>query len=335
MPAPDLSIIRTLPILVVEDNQDTVEIIRAVVQEAGYRHVQVAADVQEARKRLAEAAEAREPIELVLLDLMLPEVDGYTLCQEIRAKSDIPILVVTAKSDLEDELKSLRLGATDYIRKPFSHEILLLKVEKSLTQHYLSRHLAASLRRNQQFFLNTVKMMAKAMETKAGQSASHGENVARYAQTIALKCSFTTEMIERLMIAGMLHDFGKIGIDSNILNKEGHLSDEEYTTLQKHPMIACNILEPLSEFNLSLDDILYHHEHFDGGGYPEGIAGEEIPLGARILAVAEAFDCMTSPQPYRRTPFTKEAAKAELLKQAGKQFDPKLVELFVQVLENG
>ena len=332
MPLNDLETIKSLPILIVEDNADSLELLQIMLKREGYCSLLSASTAEKARSLFQKAEDEGNPVKLVLLDLMLPGVDGYAFCSELRKMSDIPIIMVTAKSGTEDELRGLQLGASDFVRKPFSREILLLKVEKTLSQYFLSSSLVASLKANKEHFLNTLKMMMKAMELRNPDYPDHSENTAKYTRMVAGKIELTSEQVEQFAVAAFLHDFGKITINQSILDKESHLSDKEYDLIQKHPEVACNILESIQELKTSILYIKYHHEHYDGSGYPEGLAGNEIPLGARVVSVAEAYDVMTTPQPYRKNPLDVDAALSELKANAGTQFDPEIVDLFCKVI---
>ena len=171
--------------------------------------------------------------------------------------------------------------------------------------------------------------MAKTLEAKDPYSSFHSLNVSSYARELARVAGFSQKDVSLIGIAGMLHDIGKIGIQESILQKEGPLTDEEYQRIKKHPMIAAVILEPVDELSSIIDTVKHHHEWYNGKGYPAGLKGEDIPLGARIMAIADSYDAMTTSRPYRHTPVTEENAISELRKGSGTQFDPGLVDLFI------
>jgi putative two-component system response regulator len=257
-------------------------------------------------------------------------MDGFTLCKRISQEYDLPLIILTARIEGTDEIKGLEAGASDYLRKPYNFTVLLLKAERLLTQHYLTGELSASNRRSQKLFLNILQVMAKTLEAKDAYSSFHSQNVSTYAREFARILGFPPKEVSLIGIAGMLHDIGKIGIKESILQKEGKLTEEEYERVKKHPFIAAVILEPVDELSGIIDTIQYHHERYDGAGYPEGLAGEDIPLGARILAIVDAYDAMTTERPYRHQPLTQEEAVKNLLKGAGTQFDPELVSVFIE-----
>jgi len=269
---------------------------------------------------------------MVLLDLMLPGASGEEVLHRIKKNFHIPVVVVTARSERESQLQLLEQGADDYIVKPFDGDILFLKVEKILTRFYLEEELRRVNRRNQRLFLNVLQVMAKVLEAKDPYTKFHSENVAKFARKIAKSMGYGAEDVELIQIAGILHDFGKIGVKEGVLNKVGHLTDKEFDAVKRHPVIAATILEPIEELNSVIADIRHHHEYYNGHGYPSGLKAEEIPLGARILQVADAFDAMTSQRSYH-DPMTKEEAVRELRRCSGSQFDPRIVEVFVRILE--
>ncbi|MEW6188804.1 MAG: HD domain-containing phosphohydrolase, partial [Actinomycetota bacterium] len=180
-------------------------------------------------------------------------------------------------------------------------------------------------------FLGTISALAAAVDAKDHYTFGHSQAVTKYAVAIAKKLSLPESEIESIRIASMLHDIGKIGLDGTILNKPGKLTPEERALVNLHPLMGVNILKSLEFLKSTIPLILYHHEHFDGMGYPEGIAGKAIPLGARIIAVADAFNAMISERPYRRALSIEEAIE-ELRNYSGTQFDPTVVEAFLKIL---
>jgi putative nucleotidyltransferase with HDIG domain len=174
--------------------------------------------------------------------------------------------------------------------------------------------------------------MAKVLEAKDPYTKFHSENVAKFARKIAKSLGYSPQEVEMIQVAGILHDFGKIGVKEGVLNKVGHLTDKEFDAVKRHPVIAATILEPIEELSTIIADIRHHHEYYNGHGYPSGLKGEEIPLGARILQVADAFDAMTSQRSYH-DPMDREEAIRELHRCAGSQFDPRIVDVFIKLLE--
>lgn len=180
--------------------------------------------------------------------------------------------------------------------------------------------------------METVKAFVKAIEAKDSYINGHSEQVTSYAVAIARELGLPRKEINMIRTASLLHDIGKIGIDEGILSKPAKLTKEEYDEVKKHPLIATQIIGHIPLFKKVIPIIFHHHEHYDGSGYLSGLRGEEIPLGSRILGVADAFDAMTSERPYRPA-YTLEGAVRELKKNAGSQFDPKIVEVLCTLIE--
>jgi putative nucleotidyltransferase with HDIG domain len=181
-------------------------------------------------------------------------------------------------------------------------------------------------------FLGTIGALAAAVDAKDPYTYGHSSEVTEHTIAIAHRMGLSADEIEKLRIGALLHDIGKIGIDGAILNKPGRLTDEEFEIIKGHPDIAANILSSLEFLTEVVPLVRHHHEHYAGGGYPLGIAGEDIPLGARIIAVADAFNAMTSDRPYR-TSLAHDVAIRELMKHSGTQFDPEVVRAFLRVAE--
>lgn len=184
----------------------------------------------------------------------------------------------------------------------------------------------------QQLFVNITKGLSKIIEAKDEYIKNHSARVGKYAAMIAKEIGFSDEEVEFIKIAGYLHDIGKVGVKDSILNKPGSLTEEEYKYIKKHPLISANILSEIKEYSSIVNFIQYHHEKFNGKGYPEGLKGEDIPLGARILAIADAYDDLLSNRPYHKS-CTEEEAITELINSKGKEFDPKIVDIFVRIIK--
>ena len=182
-------------------------------------------------------------------------------------------------------------------------------------------------------YMRTIKVLAQAIEARDQYTHSHSENVAKYAVAIATEMGLSVKQVETLRQACELHDLGKIGVEDSILMKSSALTEEEWIQIKKHPVTGAQILEPLAFLNEVTELIRQHHEHYDGSGYPEGRRGEDILLGARIIHLADAYEAMRSARSYRKEPLSKEAAIAEIKKNKGKQFDPKIVDVFLKIVD--
>ncbi|MFC7371641.1 diguanylate cyclase [Fictibacillus iocasae] len=207
-----------------------------------------------------------------------------------------------------------------------------LVVSASELSHYKEQEYNRR-RTNSNWHLNTIVSLARAVEVKDSYTHSHSEMVSRYASAIASTMGLPDEEVKKVAVAGLLHDVGKVGIPDSILNKEGKLTEEEYAIMKDHPVLGFNILSSVEEFQDILSYVLYHHERPDGKGYPEQLREEAIPLGARIIAVADAFHSMVSQRPYRKKPLTIEMAVQELLRGRGSQFDKDVVDLFLPIID--
>lgn len=324
--------IKKFRILIVEDDPDTRRVLSLNFQHNGFKFVDTASNGQDAIQAIRDARRERDPFRLILLDLMLPGISGFDVCEQITLSFQIPVIVVTAKNSKSDQVRCFELGAEDFIEKPFDNDLLRLKVGRLLAEKYLISQLEQSNYRNKKLFLNILQVIAKILEAKDSYTQFHSENVAKYARRIARKIGFAKEQVDVVGVAGILHDIGKIGIQDAIINKVGKLTDEEFEMIKKHPTIAAAVLEPIEEFQPIIEDIRHHHERFDGRGYPAGLKGARIPLGARIIAVSDAFDVMTTGRQYM-TARSHEDALEELRRCAGAQFDPDIVEMMGQVIE--
>jgi HD-GYP domain-containing protein (c-di-GMP phosphodiesterase class II) len=241
-------------------------------------------------------------------------------------------LVPPERSDLPLKLLQ-KTDLRDVEQMPVNPDTLFIKVEKILIRLYMQHRIIESNKRNKEFFLKILRVMAKLLEERDEYTEHHSENVAAISCAIAKKLGYSPEELSKLEMAGLLHDFGKIGITDKILNKPGKLTDEEYEVIKRHPAIAQVILEPVQGLEEIIPWIKYHHERWDGSGYPDGISGENIPLPARIMAVADAYDTMHSRRTYHE-PFEDKKILSELVGNKGTQFDPEVVDVFLDILEH-
>ncbi len=276
---------------------------------------------------------------LVMTDISMPQMDGITLLhkiKELHRESDV--ILITGNVELEYAIKALREGAFDYFKKPFYFDEVLLTIERLKEKRTLLRkameleRLKEKQRVEYRAMLDTTLGLAQAVEEKDPYTKGHIERVARYAVMLAQKLGYSKQKIEILRFAGLLHDIGKIAIPEEILTKSGKLTESEFAIIKNHPDMACRILEPISFLREIIPAVRHHHENYDGTGYPGGLKGDQIPLEARILKIADYFDAVTSARPYRK-PLTYEDALALLQKGIGRDFDPPMVSAFIEVLE--
>ena len=282
---------------------------------------------------------------LALLDVHMPGMNGFELLSEIRkikACSDLPVVFLTADSDRETEVRVFREGAQDYIQKPFVPEVVLERIKRILSLRKLqvslesevdrrTAELEESRRKHEILSLQVVKTLASAIDAKDRYTNGHSSRVAKYSKEIALRAGKSIEYQDEIYFVALLHDIGKIGIPDNILNKNSKLTDEEYETIKLHPSIGVDILKNITEMPNIEIGAHYHHERFDGKGYPEGLAGTEIPEIARIIAVADAYDAMTSKRSYRDV--LPQNVREEIVKGRGAQFDPYFADVMLKMID--
>ena len=309
----------TRTILVVDDRAQNLELM------AGYLAgldctVLMASDGPQA---LA-AVETARP-DLVLLDVMMPGLDGYEVCRRIKARNQLlPVVLVSALSQTRDRVVGLEAGADDFITKPVEKVELLARVNSLLRLKALYDRLDGAER--------VMMSLARAVEAKDQYTESHTERVAQSSRLLGRAAGVGEGDLGDLYLGAVIHDIGKIGIPDSVLLKPGPLTPEELDLMRSHVLIGEEIVAPLRSASTVTPVIRHHHEHFDGGGYPDRLAGEQIPLSARIVAVCDSWDAMTSARPYRRA-LTPAQAESVLRAGAGTQWDPALVAIFLsQVL---
>ena len=278
--------------------------------------------------------------DLILLDVKMSEMDGFETMARLRAEnseiSEIPVIFLTANDDESFEARGLSLGAMDFIKKPFIPEVLVLRVRHIVELIRLQRTLYLEVERktkeNEVLFLHVVESLAQSIDAKDSYTNGHSSRVAEYSREIAKRAGFSTKYQSNIYMMGLLHDVGKIGVPDAVINKPAKLTDEEFDLIKKHPVIGAQILSNIKEMPELSSGAHWHHERFAGGGYPDGLKGEEIPEEARIIAVADAYDAMTSNRSYR-TYMTQETVRSELIKGRGQQFDPKFADIMLKMMD--
>ncbi len=323
------------PILVVEDEDSVRSLLLRRLTRAGFTVVGAANGID------ALALLREQCFGVVLSDINMPKLNGLELLQIIRETyPDVVVIMVTAYGDLDHAISAMRLGASDYVVKPFDLDQMMRAVQqalrlrqRNLARRYMELHARAHQppETGQRLLLSTVMALANSLEAKDPYTVGHSQRVATLAQRLAGALGLPENEQEYIRMAGLLHDIGKIGIREAVINKPGPLTPAEYAHIQTHPLISERILVPVAELNGALRMIRNHHEHWDGSGYPDGLKGLEIPVGARILTIADAYDAMTSQRPYR-PPLPHEVALREIEKGAGRHFDPTLSRLFLELM---
>jgi putative nucleotidyltransferase with HDIG domain len=288
---------------------------------------------------------AQNPVDLVVLDIKMPDMDGVTVLREIKKRyPDTEVVLLTAYAGVETAQSALRLGALDYLTKPFDKDDVINVVERGLRKRqdlvrlklehedllrikeYLEKEVETARDNLLLYYEGTIKALIRAIDAKDHYTFDHSEHVARLSLSIADAIGFSKIMKDKLEHAAIMHDIGKIGINEQILRKKSLLTEEEHIEMRKHPEIGARIVRAVPFLEDTVDVILYHHERFDGNGYPEGLEGGKIPLTARIVSVADTIDAMTRDRPYRNALSLSQLID-ELKRGAGTQFDPGIVKL--------
>jgi putative nucleotidyltransferase with HDIG domain len=277
----------------------------------------------------------------------MPHMDGVELLRELRVRHpDTAVVMITATADVDVAVGCLSLGAMDYLTKPFHIDEVRARVRQAMEkrrlvlenrsyQEELEQRVAAQARRLEELFLASMQSLAEALEVKDRYTHGHSIRVSRYAAAIAHEMSLDADAVRQIELGAHLHDIGKIGVREAVLNKAGPLTDDEYEHIMTHPIVGWRLLAPLlGEMPRALNVVRSHHERFDGRGVPDRLAGGSIPMEARIVAVADAFDAMTSVRPYRSNR-SLEAGLAEIERCSASQFDPQVVDAFARAAVGG
>jgi response regulator RpfG family c-di-GMP phosphodiesterase len=320
-------------ILAIDDTPASLRLLTDILKAEGY-------EVRSAISgELALHAAAAQAPELILLDVSMPGMDGFEVCRRMKAQQqtrDVPVIFVSAMSEMVEKLKGFELGAVDYVTKPYQREELLARVRTHLELHRLRHHLSEmveertrSLRESEQklknSLLDSISAISATVEMRDPYTAGHQRRVAQLSTAIAVELGMPEQQVEGLYLASVVHDVGKVKIPAEILSKPGKLTEVERALIQQHAQAGYDILKsvdfpwPIAQF------VLQHHERMDGSGYPNGLQGETIPLEARILALADVIEAMASHRPYRPS-LGIEATLAEVSSQRGTLFDADVVD---------
>jgi putative two-component system response regulator len=329
----------TSKILLVDDEARILDVLSCMLRELGC-NIKTASGPVEALDLVG-----REKFHMAFVDNLLGPVEGIDLIGQLgKIDPDLHFVIMTGNPNIETAIHALKKGVSDFLRKPFHVEDLLVSIDHVNRKRELEqqrREMMSGLELKvqektaelKQTYLSVLVALSRAVEKKDLGTYGHSVRVGDISARIAATLAFSPEAVEDIRAASLLHDIGKIGISDFILAKKGPLSMEEEAIIKSHPEKGVEILKPLMQFASILPAILYHHERYDGTGYPAGLSGESIPLAARIIAVADTYDAILSDRPYRAAG-TIEKAVAELKTCAGTQFDPLVVDTFTAVAEN-
>ena len=329
-------------ILLVDDDPVNLKRAQLILAKEGYG---IAATLS--GKQALQFLEKNRP-DIILLDINMPEMDGFEVLECIKARDewkDIPVIFLTADNDQETEVRGLRAGALDFVTKPFMEDIVKQRVKHLVELDHLQKQLKEEVARQtakaeerrkqvEEMSFQTVHALADAIDAKDSYTKGHSARVAEYSIALAEELGWTHDEINDLKYVALLHDIGKIGVPDAVLNKPGKLTEVEYSVIKSHTTTGAEILKSITTVVGAVQVARHHHERYDGTGYPDHLKGEDIPIMARVVCIADAYDAMNSKRIYRNS-MSKDYIREELLKCSGTQFDPNMVEAFVKVLDEG
>lgn len=329
-------------ILILDDQDINVKLLQKMLQHAGYHDVTGITDSRDIEQLYAD-----NEYDLVLLDIRMPHMNGFEVMERLNTipkESFVPVLILTAQNDQETKLKALKLGAKDFLTKPFDQTEVLLRINNLLEVRMMQQHqrnlnkmlderVKERTRELNETRLEVIRRLGLAAEFRDNETGYHIIRMSKFSQIIARTYGLGETRAELILNASPMHDIGKIGIPDQILLKPGKLDKQEWEIMKTHAAIGAEILSGHdSELMVMASTIaLNHHEKFDGSGYPNGIAGKAIPISARIVAISDVFDALTSERPYKKA-WPIERAVVEIRKSAHTHFDPELVCAFEESL---
>ena len=310
-------------ILVVDDDPMIIDVLKRFLSREGYRVV-TARNGVEALEKVAQ----QQP-DLILLDVTMPEMDGFMVCKHLKDDENtalIPITMLTGLDDREHRTRGIAAGADDFLTKPFEQSILRARITSQLRLKRLTDQLEHTE--------NVIFMLAQAVEAKDSYTEGHLRRLRSYGEQLAIACGLNSNEVRAVRYGGILHDIGKIGVSEAILHKPGPLTPDEMAQMQLHPEIGAGIVSQMRFARDVAPIIRWHHEYWDGSGYPNGLCGEEIPIGARIITIVDAYDAMTTDRPYRAALSLDETIR-RLRAGRGTQFDPHTLDIFLDMIISG
>ena len=304
-------------ILVVDDEPSIVDLLTRFLRREGYDVVS-AGNGREA----LEQVEQEQP-DLILLDVTMPELDGFEVCQRLKEDERtalIPITMLTGLDDREHRTRGIEAGADDFLSKPFEQSILRARIRSQLRLKRLTDQLEHTE--------GVIFMLAAAVEAKDAYTEGHLKRLRSYSEQLAVACELAPSEVRAVRYGGILHDIGKIGVDEAIIRKPGPLTPDEIVQMRRHPEIGARIISKMRFAREVAPIISGHHEYWDGSGYPLGLSGEDIPIGARIITIVDAYDAMTTDRPYRAA-LGRDEVMHRLSNGRGSQFDPEMLDVFL------
>lgn len=327
-------------IAVVDDDISNLKTVERILQFNGYK-----VTCLNSGEELLDFAETTK-VDLILLDVHMIGMDGFETMRELRMVRygrDVPVIFLTADDDTETETKALSAGAMDFVTKPIIDNVLLLRVRNTIELIRLQSNLRSEVKRKteevyqehekyKKLSIQVVQTIAGTIDAKDNYTRGHSSRVAKYSMEIARRYGYTSKAQEEIYMMGLLHDVGKIGIPDAVINKPSRLTDDEYDVIKDHPVVGFNILKNISELPKLAVGARWHHERFDGTGYPDGLAGQDIPEEARIIAVADAYDAMSSNRSYHDI-FAQQYIRRELEQGKGTQFDPVFADIMLKMID--
>ena len=289
---------------------------------------------------------ADQSVDLILLDINMPEMNGFDVLAALQQNEKtcaIPVIMLTGDLDQETEVQGIQAGAFDFVHKPFIPTLILRRIERTLELKALQHHMQQEIDRQtaiaqerlastQRLFQEMVEALADTIDAKDKYTHGHSHRVADYAREIARRSGKSEEYQRAVYYMAQLHDIGKIGIPSSLINKSTKLTDEEYSAMRQHTNIGSDILAHVKEMPELLIAARSHHERYDGTGYPDGLSGTAIPEKVRIIAVADVYDAMTSKRSYRNA-LPQAVARQEMLNARGTQLDPHFTDIMLQMID--
>ncbi len=311
-------------ILVADDQASNRELLEELLTPQGFTVISVADGVS----ALQELAENR--VDLVLLDVMMPRLNGFEVCQKIKTNPEtylIPVVLITALSDKHDRLEGIKVGADDFLTRPVDRAELIARVQSLLQLKFRTDELEQAE--------SVLFSLARSIEGKDPHTHGHCERLSEYSTSLAEYLEMPEDQVIALRRAGVVHDVGKVAVPDAILLKPGRLTEDEWKVMREHPVVGERICAPLKSFRLVLPIIRYHHEKFNGSGYPDGLRGDAIPVAERVLQIVDVFDALTSERPYKKPLSSSDALQIMREEVAKGWWDPHIFEEFSRLVTSG